>query len=392
MTDKSGRLALAGFLAIAVAFGPARNGFGLFLPDIRREFGFSIELSGFVASASYAGYLLALTSVGLLATRVGPRPLVMIGGLSAGLGMALVALAPNAVVLAIGVILAATNAGWSWAPYNDAADRMVPARLQGRVLSIISTGTTFGILAAGLVALTAGGSWRLGWLAFATAAVVAAAYNAWLLPGRPQASDSGGSTHWPGWSWFVGAESTSLYVAAFSFGAVSAVYWAFAVDLIANAGNLPAAAGPILYVAIGVAGFAGLFTGDAAVRFGLRRVLVTILASLGTAIFLLGIAPTWWPAVGTSAVLYGASVMCMSALLAVWSSVVFSEQPATGFSAALLLFAVGNIVGPGAAGAFAGRFGLDTAFLLSAALALVGILISPKVEVSSTSEIGMGHE
>ena len=392
MADRSGRLALAGFLAIAVAFGPARNGYGLFLPDIRREFGFSIELSGFVASASYAGYLLALTAVGLLATRVGPRPLVMIGGLSAGLGMALVALAPNAVVLAIGVILAATNAGWSWAPYNDAADRMVPARLRGRVLSIISTGTTFGILAAGLVALTAGGSWRLGWLAFAAAAVVAAAYNAWLLPSGPRASGGGGSTHWPGWSWFVCAESTSLYVAAFSFGAVSAVYWAFAVDLIANAGDLPAAAGPLLYVAIGVAGFAGLFTGDAAVRFGLRRVLVTILASLGAATFLLGAAPAWWPAVGISAVLYGASVMCMSALLAVWSSVVFSEQPATGFSAALLLFAVGNIVGPAAAGAFAGRFGLDTAFFLSAALALVGIIIPPRVEASPRSEIGIGHE
>ena len=38
------RLGLAGFFAIAVAFGPARSGFGLFLPDFRREFGLSTEI------------------------------------------------------------------------------------------------------------------------------------------------------------------------------------------------------------------------------------------------------------------------------------------------------------------------------------------------------------
>ncbi|HEX2728319.1 MAG TPA: hypothetical protein VHM16_01110, partial [Rubrobacteraceae bacterium] len=89
------RLGLAGFFAIAVAFGPARNGYGLFLPDIRSEFGLSTELSGIIASASQAGYLISLSLVGLLVGRLGPRIPVVIGGLSAGLGMGLVALAPN---------------------------------------------------------------------------------------------------------------------------------------------------------------------------------------------------------------------------------------------------------------------------------------------------------
>ena len=55
---------MAEFFATAVAFGPARNGYGLFLPDIRREFGFSVEMAGFVASASYVGYLVALSRLG----------------------------------------------------------------------------------------------------------------------------------------------------------------------------------------------------------------------------------------------------------------------------------------------------------------------------------------
>lgn len=106
------QLGLAGFFATAVAFGPARNGYGLFLPDIREEFGLSTVMLGLIASGLYAGYLAALFAVGLFAARVGgPRLPVMIGLLSAGVGMALVALSSNATMLAAGVILAGTSAG-----------------------------------------------------------------------------------------------------------------------------------------------------------------------------------------------------------------------------------------------------------------------------------------
>jgi predicted MFS family arabinose efflux permease len=394
---KSTKLALAGFCAIAVAFGPARNGYGLFLPDFRREFGLSVEVSGFIASGLHAGYLIALTVVGLVAARAGPRPLVVIGGLSAACGMVLVSLAPNAAVLAAGVILAGTSAGWSWAPYNDAADRMVPPALRGRVLSVISTGTTFGILVAGLVALAAGAAWRVGWLAFAAAALVAVAWNAGVLVDGRHAPDGKKAPSRPvrslGVGWFVRSESAPLFSVAFSFGVVSAFYWAFAVDHVARAGGFPAAAGLAFYAVLGVAGFAGLFTGDLIGRYGLRRVLLTILVSLGGAAALLGAAPAWWPAVAASAVLYGADVMLMSALLAVWSSAVFAEQPATGFSATLFLFGVGSVVGPAALGAFAGRFGLDAAFLLAGALALTGALLPPKEDASTTTpDTGTGPE
>jgi sugar phosphate permease len=150
------RLGLAEFFAIAVAFGAARSGFGLFLPDFRREFGLSTERSGVITGGSYGGYLVALSLVGLFAARFGPRLFVTVGGISATTGMILVAIAPNAPLLATGLILAASYAGWSWSPYNDAVEREVPSRLRGRVLSAISTGTTFGLAMAGLIALAAG--------------------------------------------------------------------------------------------------------------------------------------------------------------------------------------------------------------------------------------------
>jgi predicted MFS family arabinose efflux permease len=370
---------LAGFLAIAVAFGPARNGYGLFLPDMRDEMGISTQLAGIIASASQAGYLISLSLVGLLAARLGPRTPVVIGGLSASLGMGLVAVAPNAAVLAAGFVLAATYAGWAWAPYNDAADLMVAPRHRARVLSVVSTGTTFGVLASGLAALAASGTWRASWFLFAGAALVATALNAWLLPGKPREPTGEGRVPRPGFGWFVRRESVPLFAVALSFGAVSAFYWAFAVDLIARNAE-SAGAGPVFYVVVGAAGFVGVFTGDALARFGLRRPLVAILATTAAAALLLGIAPGSWPVLGVSAVLYGACVMSMSALLAVWSSTVFAAQPTTGFSATLIFFGIGSVVGPAALSAVAGGFGLDTAFLVSAALALLSAFVPPAEE------------
>lgn len=374
------RLGLAGFFAIAVAFGPARNGFGLFLPDLRREFGLSTELAGLVAGASYAGYLLALCAVGLLATRLGPSLFVTVGGLCAAFGMGLVALAPDAPLLAAGFVLAATHAGFSWSPYNDAVDREVPARLRGRVLSAVSTGTTFGIVVAGLAALVAGASWRTAWFAFAACALAATAWNARVLPGRPhdpgEGSPDGLSGSRRGPDWFLRAGSAPLFVAASSFGVVSGFYWSFAVDLLARSGALPPEAGPLFYVVLGVAGFSGLLTGDVIGSFGLRRTLAVILASLGGSALLLGASPASWPAAFASAVLYGAGVMCMSALLSVWSSGVFPEGPTTGFSATLVLYGLGTVGGPVALGALAGRSGLGTAFVAAGVLALLTLPVA----------------
>ncbi|MGH3359203.1 MAG: MFS transporter, partial [Nocardioidaceae bacterium] len=114
-TPAERHLTVGGLLAIGVSFGFARYGYGLFLPDIRREFDLSVGVVGIIGSATYVGYLLALLIVGAYAQRLGPRLLVGIGGASAALGMALVAVAPNLPLLTAGLMLAGTSPAWAWA-------------------------------------------------------------------------------------------------------------------------------------------------------------------------------------------------------------------------------------------------------------------------------------
>jgi MFS family permease len=149
------RVGLAGFAATAVAYGPARTGYGLFVPDFREEFGISTWAAGAIGSGLQGGFLLALVATALLVGRLGPRLVIAAGGVSAITGMLLVALSPNPVTLAAGVLVAGMSAGFCWSPYNDLAGQTVRAESRARVLSAVSTGTTLGIAVAGLVALVA---------------------------------------------------------------------------------------------------------------------------------------------------------------------------------------------------------------------------------------------
>ena len=385
--SQSVKVSLAGFLATAVAFGPARMGYGLFLPDFRAEFALSTEMAGFIASAAFAAFLAALFLAGLLTANLGPRAAVVAGGLAAFSGMALVALSPHAAVLAVGVALAASSAGLSWAPYNAAAERAVPEHLRGRVLSVVSTGTTFGIAAAGALALAMAVwdlHWRLTWALFAASGLAAAVVNALVLRpfGVAGPSGSGQDGQRTRLRSLARAEASPLVVAALSFGVTSAAYLSFAVDHIERAGGLqllPAStSGPILFVAFGIGGAVGLLTGDVERRIGIAHLLRIVFLSSFLSLILLATLPGSWPAALASAALQGGCVMTISAVFSFWSLRMFPNLPAISFTAVLVVYAAGNVAGPALTGVMAGHVGLGTTLVAAAALSLVTALTLPR--------------
>lgn len=367
------QVSLAGLAAIGVAYGFARYGYGLFLPEIRAEFGLSVSFVGLIGSATYVGYLAALVSVGVLASRVGPRALVGIGGGCATVGTALVGLAPNLATLTVGLVLAGTSAGWVWAPYSDAVDRMLPPGARERVLATIPSGTAFGVVVAGPLALVAQGShWRLAWLVFALGGLAATVYNLRVLAPAGRCRSAVAVVSSParlGVRWFARPAAVPLYLTALSYGVIGSVYWLLAVEAITSAGGSSSYTAAWFWTLTGAAGIAGILAGRWFSRWGLRSAHVVLFGSLAIALVLLAIAPGASVAVGMSAVLYGPPFMAGSALLAVWSYQVFPERPTTGLSATVGFLGIGAIAAPATVGAVADAYGIPAAFLLTAAVA-----------------------
>jgi len=375
------RISFGGFLATAVAYGPARMGFGLFLPQFRETFGLSLQTAGFIAGGAFAAFLAALLAAAAAAGRAEPRALVVAGCAAGTLGLAIVAAAPGTAALAAGTALAAMSAGLAWTPFNTATRLSVRPALQPRVLAVVSTGTTLGIAAAATLALgvaLSGLSWRTSWAVFAAAGAVATFVNVVAL-GR-QTPDSA-PRDMP-LSRQIGPLRASpgreVALAAFSFGATSAVYLSFAADHVAGAGGLPGlpreTAGAAVFLSFGIGGIVGLATGEAERRTGIAPLMVGIFLASGMSMALLAALPGSWPAVAVSAALQGACLMAISALFSLATLRLFPSAPARGFCAVLTVFATGNVLATALAGIAAERAGLAATHGAAAALSVATAL------------------
>lgn len=366
------KLSAAGFAATAMTYGPARMGFGLFLPEFRTSFAISTTTAGMVSGLGFLGFFLGLLSAYLMTAWHGPRLPVLAGLGAATLGMGLIAGAADLPLLCAGVFLAMSSAGFTWAPFNNAVNRQLRDDLRPGALSIVSTGTSLGVAAAGLAALVlslGGLSWRIGWAAFAVAGVLAGLANWAAL--RDVAGTPG-----PGpnrrWRTLWCRPALPLYGIALSFGTTTAIYISFAADRIAQGGgiaDLPAhASAALMFVSYGIAGLLGLATGRAKAATGLVWLLRLLLLGSTLSLLLVAAMPGALFSVLLSAGLQGIFVMMMSAVLAFWSERLFPDLPSLSFTAALLCVAAGSVFGPLAGAVVASLAGGGAMFFAAATI------------------------
>ena len=373
--DQFWKLSAAGFAATAITYGPARMGFGLFLPDFRAEFALSSGMAGLISSMGFLGMLAGLIAAYATLALSGPRAPVLLGLGLATAGMALVATAPNVPGLTGGIVLAMTSAGFAWSPFNNIVHRRLPYAARPSSLAIISTGTGLGIAAAGAAALAvnlSGLPWRASWAVFAGLGALALLGNAAALckPSGPL----GASRPRQPWATLLHRSAMPLYAIALSFGMTTSIYLSFAADRIVQSGGLPGlpsgTAPAILFLCFGGFGLIGLATGRINAAIGLSALLRGLLLASTLSLGLMALAPTSWPGVVLSAGLQGAFVMMMSAILAFWSERLFPYMAARSFTAALIAVACGSVIGPVTAGMMADRLGGGAMFLAAGLLSL----------------------
>ena len=363
-------LAVAGCAAVAVGFGFARYGFGLFASTFRAEFGLTTSTIGAVSSGASVMYLAALVSCGALTARYGPRLPVLVANLSAVVGPALIACAANAAMLTAGVVLAAASSGLVWGPFADAVTTGVAPRWRDPALSVISSGTTFGLIVAGGLALWAadrpGQIWRVTWVVLTVIAAGVALYAYRVMPPAGAGPSRRAKNRFR-----PTAEALPVCTMSALYGAAGAVFFTFAVDMVRSEGLSPRWSA-LLWLLVGIGGVSGVATGVAVSRLGLAHSFRAAVVVLAAAIAGVAASPSSAMVAGVAALAFGFAYMPFAALLAIWNQRLHPRHPTSGLVLTLGCLGVGGVAGPAVMGIIAEASGLPVAFMLTAAILVAG--------------------
>jgi predicted MFS family arabinose efflux permease len=378
-------LALALSLGAAVSLGITRFAYGLLLPAMRTDLGWSYTLAGSMNTANALGYFLGALATPWLMRRWGPSNLLWTGAFLASGFMALSGFFVAPQLLLLQRLLAGIASAFVFI-----AGGLLAARLGGRfprhsglLLGIYYGGTGVGIvLSAVLVpwvletAHTQDHSWRWAWWALAIASVAASAVLVWpaTVMARWDSNASALPAHAIAFRWRSFSFALGAY-AMFGIGYIG--YMTFVVALLRAQGSTTLAVTwfyALLGCAVMVSGriWAGLLD-----RHRDGRPLAVLNALLGVATVIPAVTQ-WWPAVVGSGMLFGAVFL---SVVASTTALVRHNLPpgrwAAGISAFTAVFAAGQIVGPTVVGWIAdGPGGLARGLVFSAFALWAGALLA----------------
>lgn len=362
------RQALCLAFGTASALGFARFAYGLLLPAMRADLGWSSAAAGIPATANGLGYLLGAAATPLLVRRLGPArafrgamiliavtlaatgssgdfPLLLI--LRAGAGAA------GAVVFISGGVIAAHLAARAGS---------------GTPITVYFAGTGLGIIVSGIAVPLLGGHWQLAWLGLGVLAALAAAVSHRAAEAPAPVAAGGGRVRL--------RELRPAVLAYLLFAGGYITYITFLSAYLRDR-SAPDFQVVCVWVALGLAVTIGpaLWRGPIAHRPG-NRVLAVVLATLsgGTALAL--ISSDIAVALAASAI-YGATFMTVPAVV---TAIVEKHIPVADWTPTLAactaVFAAGQTVGPWAAGALADRFGATAPVLWTVLLCAFGSIVA----------------
>jgi predicted MFS family arabinose efflux permease len=376
MDARAWALAVALSLGAAVSLGITRFAYGLLLPAMRTDLGWTYTLAGAMNTANALGYFIgALLTPRLMRSRT-PGELLCSGAVMATLFMGLSGFFTDAAML-----LAQRLAAGVASAVVFVAGGLLAARLGARfprrgglLLGMYYGGTGLGIVLSALVVpwlldfcAESPHGWRWSWWAMAVVCAAGTAVLAW--PAREM-------SRWPLPKAVAGQAGVPIFrwwdfrfaLAGYTFFGVGYIgYMTFVVALLRSQGS-SAEAVTVFYAILGCAVlassrvWAGLLD-----RYRDGKPLAILNMLLGFATVLPALTE-WWPVILVSGLVFGGVFL---SAVASTTALVRHNMPATawaaGISAFTIVFAAGQILGPTIVGWIAdGPGGLKRGLVFSA--------------------------
>ena len=388
-------LALVLSLAAAISLGITRFAYGLLLPIMREDLGWSYLLAGAMNTANALGYLAGALSAPLLLRRLGAGRTLLIGAIGSTVFMALSGFFRMAEWLLLQRLLAGVTSAWLFVVGGWLTAQWLTrdGQRSGWLLGLYYGGTGWGIAVSALTVpavLASGGSWPHAWWALALVCALASAALWPLTRDRPgftpsqraaaQAAEPPSCAEpQPGGEaqavpWRHGLPMLAAY-GCFGIGYIG--YMTFVIALMREQG-VSADSRTLFYTALGLAVVASARIWAGVLdRFREGQAMALLNALLGLATLMPALTAQT-PVLLASGVLFGAVFLSVVASTTAW---VRHNLPAhlwaqgiTGFT---VVFAVGQVVGPSAVGLIADEAaGLAGGLLASACVLWIGSAVA----------------
>lgn len=384
-------LALALSLGAAVSLGITRFAYGLLLPEMRADLGWSYALAGAMNTVNAFGYLVGALLTPRLLRRVRPAALLLWGAVMASVFMGLSGFFVDAAPLLAQRFLAGLASALVFVCGGLLAAQLAarqPARA-GLLIGLYYGGTGLGILVSALLvplALRAAKDvphgWSWAWWALAGVCLAASAVLAWparILQKRERLMTD---MRWEKADLVPrnALKWRPLFFALAGYGLFGVGYIGYMTFVIAllRAQGVGAEAVTVFYALLGLAVvassriWAGLLD-----RYRGGEALAILNALLGVATLAPALTSAW-PVVLGSGLLFGAVFL---SVVASTTALVRHNLPQTqwpaGISAFTIVFAAGQIVGPTLTGWIAdGPGGLERGFVFSAGVLWLGAALA----------------
>lgn len=332
----------------ASALGFARFAYGLLLPVMRDEQGWSAAAAGIPATANGLGYLLGALATPLLTRRLGAI-WVFRGGMV--LTAAALAATGSGGYLLLLILRAAAGAAGAAVFISGGviASHLAVRTASSTPITVYFAGTGLGIVLSGIGLPLTESHWQFAWFGLGVAAAVAAAVS-WSAGGAPvPIAPSGGRVRWRA------LRSTVPAYALFAAGYITYITFLSAY-LLGRSASTAEVVGVWVTVGLGVIIGPALWRRPIARRPG-NRVLAGVLAALSVGAALILISPNA-AVTGTASAVYGATFMTVPAVVtAIVKNHIRPADWTPTLACCTAVFAAGQTVGPWAAGALADHLG-----------------------------------
>ncbi len=362
--------------------GFGRFAYPMLLPNMRRSLEFNYSEMGLLSGAMMLGYLLFSLIGGMLATRLGPKKIVVGSLLCGSLSMFFISrLSDFSSLLSFSFAMGAGAAG-SHISITTMPMAWFEERRLGRALGVVTGGTGLGIVVTGLLLPyllynLGKEAWRECWLLLAVITFSVAVIGAILLRERPSQTTlspftpAGNKESVPYAERGSGLSLKAIFIIYFIFGFAYNIYATYFVAYMVEEIRLTEkTAGDIWAVFGWMCAASGLIWGFLSDRLGRRKALLwnNSIISLSVLLPLLLHQPFF---MGFSAFLFGGTFLGTITVIAAAIGDQMSEKRALVYGLATLIHGTGQFLGTISGGWLKDLMGT---FQLSLSVSLVGFL------------------